>query len=238
MTGQDTVTTERKPVGDGVVRRANEGMEAHRSMWEIIGLSKEKRSEAVSLLKQKTNEGKDLRKRFNDALEKIDDELNALGIQMNQTYVGSPLVLAEPGDQAPDFSGVNTLKQQLVSTYPGYHVPHVWIAKDGQSYRKSILDVCGNGEYTLLIGIGGAAWRSAVEALKSAAPHIPLRIVSIGWHQDYMDAYREWEGVREVDEDGAVLVRPDHFVAWRSKHLVKSPEEHLKTVFQRILPNA
>lgn len=45
----------------------------------------------------------------------------------------SPLVLAEPDDVVPDLSGLNLVKQQIITTYPGYHLPHVWIAKDGQS---------------------------------------------------------------------------------------------------------
>lgn len=37
----ETLTIERKPVGDAIVRRANTGMEAHRSLWSIIGLTLE-----------------------------------------------------------------------------------------------------------------------------------------------------------------------------------------------------
>lgn len=38
---------------------------------------------------------------------------------------------------------------------------------------------------------------------------------TIGFGCDYMDCHREWERMRGVDDDGVVLVRPDHFVAWR-----------------------
>ena len=38
-----TLTTERKPVGDAVVRRANEGMLVHRELWSMLGLTPESR---------------------------------------------------------------------------------------------------------------------------------------------------------------------------------------------------
>lgn len=49
-------------------------------------------------------------------MEVMDAEVQALGIQMNQVYTGSPAVMAEPGDQAPDFSSLDPLRQVMVST--------------------------------------------------------------------------------------------------------------------------
>src|SRR6202012_282387 len=76
----DCITFERKPVGDGIVRRANEGMEDHRALWSIIGLSAEERREKTALMAEPSSEGKALRAAFRQAIEKTDDELNALGI--------------------------------------------------------------------------------------------------------------------------------------------------------------
>ena len=45
----ETLTTERKPVGNAVVRRANEGMLVHRELWSMLGLTPESRAEALSL---------------------------------------------------------------------------------------------------------------------------------------------------------------------------------------------
>lgn len=65
------------------------------------------------------------------ALEAIDDGVQALGIQMNQSYLGSPVTVIEPGDVAPDFSFLNDFKKVKLSTYPGYHLPQVWLAPYG-----------------------------------------------------------------------------------------------------------
>jgi 2-polyprenyl-6-methoxyphenol hydroxylase-like FAD-dependent oxidoreductase len=109
----DTLTIERKPVGDGIVRRANDGMEAHRTLWGLIGLTPESRSKATALLASDTSEGAQMRDKFRNALEATEDEVQALGIQMNQVYANSPGVLAEADDTAPDFSHVNKLRQVM-----------------------------------------------------------------------------------------------------------------------------
>lgn len=75
----DTLTTERKPVGDGVVRRANEGMEAHRTLWAILGLTPADREKAVVELQRSDDAGELARARLQDAFEATDAELQALG---------------------------------------------------------------------------------------------------------------------------------------------------------------
>lgn len=233
----ETLTTERKPVGDGVVRRANDGMEAHRSIWGLLGLDHEARARNVALLKSATREGACRREELRQAFAATDLEVQALGIQMNQVYAGSPAVVVEKGDVAPDFSQMNAIKDQCISTYPGYHLPHVWLAADGQSQRISSLDLCGKGGFTLFTGIGGDAW---LEVAQAASDHFgfSIRGYSIGFGCNFMDCYTDWAQVRGVDETGVVLVRPDHFVAWRCRTLVDDPNGQLRDVLQQILAKA
>lgn len=51
---------------------------------------------------------------------------------------------------------------------------------------------------------------------------------------EYEDVYLDWDGESGVEEDGCVLVRPDLFVAWRSK---SAGEESLRllAVMRRVL---
>lgn len=211
----DSLTVERKPVGDGIVRRANTGMEAHRTLWSILGLTSETRREAMQVLNRADSEGKAARQRLNDALEATDAELQALGIQMNQIYVGSPATAVAENDTAPSNDDINLLKQVAISTYPGYHLPHVWLAASGHSPRVSTLDLVGHGRFTLLTGVGGQCWLEAAKRLSGRDGRPEIAAWSIGFHCDFMDCYRDWQRVRGVDEEGVVLVRPDHFVAWR-----------------------
>ena len=229
-----TLTIERKPVGDGIVRRANDGMEAHRRLWGLLGLTPEARIKATRLLESDTSEGAAMRDRLREALEATEDEVQALGIQMNQVYVDSPGAVIEPGDQPPDFSSLNVLREVKISTYPGHHLPHLWLAADGQSERMSILDLCGHGAFTLFTGIGGDAWVNAAQTFsKTGGPQI--KAYKIGFRCDYMDCYRRWCRVRGVGEKGAVLVRPDHFVAWRCVDMVVEPTAKLLSVMRQLL---
>lgn len=230
----ETLTIERKPVGDAIVRRSNTGMEVHRTLWSILGLTQETRKQAVSVLESATKEGEDLRRRLREAIEATDDEVQALGIQMNQVYCGSPGVKVEPEDIQPDFSDINFTKDVFVSTFPGYHLPHVWLAKDSQSQRVSILDLAGHGRFSLFTGIGGSAWIEAARIVSSKG-NVEIEGYSIGYGCDYMDAYRDWIRVRGVEEDGVVLVRPDHFVAWRCRSMAIGPEAKLQVVLHHVL---
>ena len=229
-----TLTFERKPVGDGVVRRANDGMEAHRRLWGILGLDPVSRQRTTELLASSNAEGATMRDRLRQALEATDDEVQALGIQMNQVYLDSPAVVVEPDDKAPDFSHLNPLKQVKVSTYPGYHLPHVWLAADGQSPRVSTLDLSGHGGFTLFTGIGGDAWVKAARKL-STTDGPQIQAYQIGFRCDFIDCYSDWYRVRGVGEDGIVLVRPDHFVGWRAQAMVQDPESKLLSALQHIL---
>lgn len=196
----------------GVVRRANEGMVAHRDLWQVIGLVKEEQDRFFEVRAQASADGKSLRQNLDAAIEKITNEVQALGIQMNQSYVNSALTKIENVDIHPTFADPNPIKHLLVSTFPGYHLPHIWLCEPGKKERLSTLDLAGHGVFTLLTGIGGDKWKVTAAELTHRSKLI-LNAFSIGYRQDYADMYRDWPKIREVDEDGAILVRPDHFIA-------------------------
>lgn len=233
----DSLTIERKPVGDAVVRRANDGMEVHRRLWALLGLTPEARAEAVALLESPGIKGKQAREDLRQALDETDLEFQALGIQMNQIYAGSPVTHAELKDHPPRLDGLNLLKEAAVSTFPGYHLPHVWVAKNGQSPRLSTLDLCGQGRFTALTGIGGDCWLRACQEMNAAVPKLDVRGYRIGFRCDYIDCYGDWRRLSGVDEDGVVLVRPDHFVAWRFPTASSEACALLRHALSQILSN-
>jgi len=154
---------------------------------------------------------------------------------MNQAYLADGSATAvEAGDVPPDFGDLNPLRQVKLSTYPGYHLPHVWVAANGQSRRVSTLDLAGANRFTLLTGVGGDAWKKAADQV-SRAGGVQVAAYCIGFRGDYIDCYDDWYKVRGVDETGAVLVRPDHFVAWRCRDLVADPVAKLTEVLGTIL---
>jgi 2-polyprenyl-6-methoxyphenol hydroxylase-like FAD-dependent oxidoreductase len=87
---------------------------------------------------------------------------------------------------------------------PGTRAPHIWIQRHGQSI--STLDLFGAG-FTLLAGPRGAAWcASAAAAAHQAGVAMDAHIVD-GEH--FPEAYG-------ISPSGAVLVRPDGVVGWRT----------------------
>ncbi|MFF4777146.1 FAD-dependent monooxygenase [Microtetraspora fusca] len=121
------------------------------------------------------------------------------------------------------------------TTRPGRHLPHVWVTRDQR--RVSTFDLCGRGEFTLLTGIGGAAWRAAAEAV-AARFGLPIRVHGIGRGCDYEDSYGDYRAASEVGEDGVLLVRPDHMVGWRAASLPSDPEAALGGALAKILGRA
>ena len=128
---------------------------------------------------------------------------------MNQRYESSA-VIPDIGTGPEKWLRDRDLYNQP-TTRPGAKIPHAWlVGPDG--VRVSTLDVTGKGLFTVVTGLAGAAWKDAVRRLD-----LPfLRIVVIG-SPETQDLYCEWQRIREIEEAGALLVRPDGVVAWRDK---------------------
>jgi hypothetical protein len=59
----------------------------------------------------------------------------------------------------------------------------------------------------------------------------------VGPDGDVQDTDSEWQARAGIQADGAILVRPDGFVAWRSQTGVPHPERTLEAVIDKILCN-
>lgn len=220
-----TYSVERQPVGHSVITRANQAFRDHFDIWEALGmLAKDlpTRKEILQELKSATPEGSSRRRALRAAVKHTSHEFHGLGVEMNQHYKSQAIYTAdEPYSNAPSGRvAEDTVLYHEPSTYPGSRLPHVWLNEATPTTPVSTIDIAGHGGFTLLTGIGGDAWKEAagivVEKLK-----VPLQAYSIGFRQDWEDLYFEWESVRGVEESGAILVRPDRFVAWRAPKVLQ-----------------
>ncbi len=120
------------------------------------------------------------------------------------------------------------------STAPGHCLPHAWLeSPDGQ--RRSTLDLVQPGQFLLITTDTGQAWRDAGGQVAQSLG-IELSCISIGLSDgDYLDLRGSWLNQREIDPEGAILVRPDRFVAWRSLGAVQSPSTELERALGSIL---
>jgi len=103
---------------------------------------------------------------------------------------------------------------------PGFRAPHLWLRPG-----LSTLDLFGLN-FSLLTGTEGKSW---VRAAEFAAQRlgVQLDLHEIG-HTSFCDSYG-------IGNTGAVLVRPDGFVAWRARSARDCPEVSLVRTLSSIL---
>ena len=145
-------------------------------------------------------------------------------IELGHLY-GWPAILAEQDSGAVHADPHNTRGQ------PGTRAPHLWLVQAGKSI--STLDLFGTG-FVLLAAPAGRAWCAAATAAAQRFPGLPLLAHLIA-NPEFEDPAGEFGQVYGVTPAGAVLVRPDGFVAWRSKDMIEDPQGRLEQVLDRLL---
>ena len=237
-----TYDSERQPVGYGVVHRANTAFREHLAVWENLGqidVSKKERSSIFRELSEHSKQGMLRRKAFQQAIQHTSHEYHALGIEMGQLYSSSAIY----GNEEPTpYKPTGRASEDPVlyyepNTYPGKRVPHAWLNRSLPETPVSTIDLTGHGSFVILTGFGGEAWKQASLIVEKELG-ITIKAFSIGFRQDFEDVYFDWEELRGVSESGAILVRPDRYVAWRSHAVLDSVSEcvqKLNVVMSEIL---
>ncbi len=105
----------------------------------------------------------------------------------------------------------NPVTDYKPSARPGSRAPHVWLYRGSE--RISTLDLFGR-EFILLAGAQGQAWCDAAQAISSSLG-MPVQTFRTSLDGDWADPGHVWAKTYGVEENGAVLVRPDGYVAWR-----------------------
>jgi 2,4-dichlorophenol 6-monooxygenase len=228
----DSYSAERVPVGQQVVARANQSRVDYAPLNACFATTGAEDPVAAGLAKIRdpSPQGVQVREALHEALELKNYEFNAQGVELNQRYVSSAVVPdLEAGDE--EWQRDRQLHLQA-TTRPGAKVPHTWLV-DRHGHRVSTLDVTGKGRFTLITGLSGRAWERAAQKLD-----LPfLRTVIIG-EGETKDPYHAWPRIRETHEAGALLVRPDGYVAWRHAASVWSDGDairHLQAALTAVL---
>jgi 2,4-dichlorophenol 6-monooxygenase len=229
----DTYSAERAPVAKQIVLRANQSSREFGQFFDVLGLgsaaTEEEMRVQIEERKAQTPRGAAKRAALVAAMELKNYEFNAHGVEMGQFYTSSAVI--SDGSSLPSPTRDPELYYQA-STVPGSHLPHVWV---GDTRRKiSTLDLAPYGQFTLITGIAGSAWAPAAD-LVSESLEVALATVIIGPGREVTDLYYDWARIREVEEDGAILVRPDKFIGWRSMTLPADPEKSLREAMTSLL---
>lgn len=187
---------------------------------------------SLSRLWSERAEDKAFRHRALRAVASQSQEFRHHGLEYGYTYTGTAAAIV-PGD-GPAPEPLDTLRTYRASTMPGHPLPHAWLdGDDGE--RISTLDLVKPGRFLLIAGELGTSWCKA--ALKVAARHgVPVDAVRIGHLQgDYLDPRCQWLQQRELGPDGAILIRPDRFIAWRSLGASVTPETEIEHALEVVL---
>lgn len=124
-----------------------------------------------------------------------------IGAELGYRYVGSPIVVDEPG--GPE----HLFREYVPTTWPGARLPHVWLDD-----RTPLHDRIGDG-YTLLRLGGTTADTSGLERAMRAAG-APFQAIAID------DA-----APRQVYGCDLIMVRPDLHVVWRGNAPPENPAQ-------------
>ncbi|MXG89278.1 FAD-dependent oxidoreductase [Nocardioides flavescens] len=227
----DSYTDERAPVARRIVTRANRSAREFADIFEalgVVGLEGEEMAAAIEERKAATPAGEAKRAALAKAMETKNYEFNAHGVELGQFYESSAVV----SDGTRPAPSRDEDLYHVMSTSPGAHLPHAWVGDN--TTRLALMDLAPYHRWTLLTGPTGEAWSEAAEAV-SAELGVPLETVVIGPGRPVTDLYFDWAKLREVEESGALLVRPDKHVAWRSTALTDQPVDDLRAAMLQLL---
>lgn len=229
----DTYNDERAPVGKQIVTRANQSIDEFGPIFQALGLL-ETRDVAqmqanMEARKENSPHGALVREQLRKAIELKNYEFNALGVELGQRYNSAAVV--SDGTPEPAYSRDPELYYHA-TTWPGARLPHCWLGHGGQ--KVSTHDLAGKGRFTLFTGIGGEQWVAAA-AEAAARTGVDIAAFVVGPGREVLDLYDDWARLREVGEQGCVLVRPDAHVAWRHHDLAADPTAELGRVIDQIL---
>lgn len=210
----DSYSAERQPVGKQIVLRANQSRVDYAPFKECFRMNQgvDTIEQLLERMRAPTPEGVETRQLLQKALELKDYEFNAQGVELNQRYESRAVVVDESAGEE-----VWAQDKQLylqATTRPGAKIPHAWLV-DKNGLRTSTLDVTGKGKFSLVTGLAGQAWVRAAREL-----NLPFLRTVVTGEPGSADPYLDWQRIREIHEAGAILVRPDGYIAWRQTEAI------------------
>ena len=228
----DTYEAERRPVGRENVDWAVSAAVHHQAVIDAVGAGHNipagRRRQRLESYFDPSPLGDTVRARALEIFHTHRGGCQSLDMEVGFHYEDGALV----ADGSTPPARVPMRNEHQPTSRPGHRLPHAWITADGR--RLSTLDLTGRTDFTLITGPEGTAWREAAARVAEKFS-VRLRTVNIGAGGEYADADGGWAAVREITDTGALLVRPDQHVAWRSTDGAEDSEQVLAQVFAAVL---
>jgi 2,4-dichlorophenol 6-monooxygenase len=230
----ETYEPERRSADARNAQRSLENAINHFVIGDLVGLSHDNMPEQnwANLCRMWSGGPEDAehRSKVLRAMRAQSMEFGELNVEFGYTYESAAVV--PDGTRPPE--PIDDIRVYQPSTRPGAPMPHAWI-DDENGERRPIKDLVATGRFLLIAGEDGEAWCEAARQL-AADTGLPLGAVRIGHLDgDLYDPRCTWLRQREISSEGAILVRPDRFVAWRSLGAANDPAEELAQALGQIL---
>jgi 2,4-dichlorophenol 6-monooxygenase len=230
----ETYEPERRPADGRNVRRSLENSFNHMRIREALGLREDTGEDAnweqLQRVWSHRPEDAEFRRNALRVIATQSMEFREHNVEYGYTYTSSAVV----PDGSPEPIRQDEVHMYEPSTRPGNPLPHAWL-DDLDGCRLPVMDLVEPGRFLLIAGEKGEPWCEAARIAGRSAD-VVLDTVRIGHTEgDYFDPRCDWLRRSEFSADGAILVRPDRFVAWRSMSAQANPEGLLTSALKRIL---
>lgn len=185
--------------------------------------------EAFEILLSDSRLGRAIRNRTEKAIGTQVFEFQAHDVEIGYSYPEGSLVDDGSGPVPRSEDGTN----YTPTTQPGRRLPHAWVEREGQ--RVSTHDLLGPTWQMTLIANGERELWEAAGRTVSESTGVPLQVAVIGGDGNIADPNGTWAGVSELQPGGALLVRPDQHIAWRTVTRPDEAEQALNEALERVL---
>jgi len=224
----DSYGRERRPIAAYNTAHSLENAGRHAPVGAALGLrptlTEEEGWAEVALFTSDTPEGERRREAVAEAVADNAMDYSQLNVEAGFEYPAGAFVPDGPFEPEEGRSPIDFTP----GTKPGTHMPHVWLRHTAGTSAEapvSSITLAQTSNFTLFVDPSASAqWSEA-----AAAEVWPVSVVVVS------EADTEWAEVREVGAGGAVLVRPDRKVAWRSVTLPADPKGALAEALQSVL---
>ena len=230
----DTYEAERRPVDERNCQRSLENAVNHFAIGAALGVSPDNTPEQnmAQLRRMWSGRPEDAghRSAVLRAMRAQSMEFSELGVEYGYCYQSAAVV----PDGSAALVPADDVRVYQPGTQPGAPLPHAWI-DDEDGHRRPIKDLVTPGRFLLIAGEDGHAWCQAAQQL-AAETGLPLDSLRIGHLDgDLYDPRCTWLRHRQIGSDGAILVRPDRFIAWRHQTGTDDPRAALADALSQIL---
>jgi 2,4-dichlorophenol 6-monooxygenase len=225
---------ERRPVTGRNVQRSMENGMHHTAVGQAMGFERgaDEQTNLAALRRTLGESAEDVphRREALAAIASQSMEFREHNVEYGYTYA-SPAVV---DDGTPPSATPDDVRLYVPGTRPGAPLPHAEV-EDRDGMRRALMELVPPDRFTLIAGEDGQPWVDAAARL-SARSGVALGAIRIGHVEgDYRDPRCTWLRHREITSRGAILVRPDRFVAWRSAGAAADPDATLAAALSQVL---